>query len=205
MKQLIVISNPTPLPGEANTINKLFHAGLQLLHLRKPDYSIDEWNRLIEDIRPEYYERIVLPAMLLQQEQSINMPCRKVHFSEYLRNKTVPIIFNKLKEQGYVLSTSIHAATTYNALPETFDYTFFSPVFDSISKQGYKAIKEEQSDVLKQQRNTRIIGLGGINEHNCLQALDNGFDGIAVLGAIWQSGHPVITFKKIQTCITNGQ
>jgi thiamine-phosphate pyrophosphorylase len=205
MKQLILISNPTPVPDEANLINELFNEGLQLFHLRKPDYPLDELKKITDRIKPEYYDRIVLPASLLKEANADLPPSKKVHFFEYLRMETKPEIFSELKEQGYTLSTSIHDSTAYHLLLSEFEYVFFGPVFDSISKQGYHAMNKEQLTVLQQKGKTKIIALGGINETNCSLALEYGFDGVAVLGAVWQSEHPLATFKKIRTCITSAR
>ena len=39
---LIVISNPTPIAHEAKYINALFDEGLELLHIRKPEATVDD-------------------------------------------------------------------------------------------------------------------------------------------------------------------
>ncbi|WP_204280099.1 hypothetical protein, partial [Raoultella ornithinolytica] len=48
-------------------------------------------------------------------------------------------------------------------------------------------------------QNSKLIAIGGIDEHNCVKAFDMGFTGVAVLGAIWQSTEPVKQFKKLQS------
>ena len=42
-----------------------------------------------------------------------------------------------------------------------------------------------------------IIGLGGINEENIAMVKKSGFDGVALLGAIWESENPIAAFGKI--------
>ena len=69
-----------------------------------------------------------------------------------------------------------------------FDYVFLSPVFDSISKQGYAAeytpeqIRQAAKDGIIDKR---VIALGGIDEDNILQVKDYGFGGAAILGGLW--------------------
>ena len=205
MKQIILISNPTPVANEGQLINELFIEGLEVLHLRKPGYDIGSLGELVAAILPEYHSRIVWPATFLQDEYWKSRMGKRIHFFEFLRTQIEPETFRELKNQGFVLSTSVHEAAAYNALARAFDYTFFSPVFDSISKPGYTAMPVAKLELLKQRHSTKIIALGGIQEENCRQALDYGFDGVAILGAVWQSAHPVATFKNIQACIMSGQ
>lgn len=204
-KQLILISNPTPVANEGQLINELFTEGLEVFHLRKPGYDTGSLDELVAAILPEYHSCIVWPATFLQDEYWKSRMGKRIHFFEFLRTQIEPETFRELKNQGFVLSTSVHEAAAYNALPQAFDYTFFSPVFDSISKPGYTAMPVAQLELLKQKHSTKIIALGGIQDENCRQALDYGFDGVAILGTVWQSAHPVATFKKIQACIMSGQ
>lgn len=68
-------------------------------------------------------------------------------------------------------------------------YCFLSPVFDSISKQGYKANfdKEELKNFLKKDRNIKVIALGGVTKENYSELIGLGFDGGAFLGSVWNS------------------
>ena len=60
MKQLILITTPTPYPDEVAILNRLFEAGLQRLHLRKPNYTFQEMATLLEAIPTRYHARIVI-------------------------------------------------------------------------------------------------------------------------------------------------
>lgn len=201
MKQLIVISTPEKVKEEAYLINALFDEGLQHLHLRKPEYSTDEWLQLIEAIKPQYQERLTFPANLSKQLAALPSRSKRLHFFEYLRLESDRGWFHKLKEENYILSTSIHETAAYSDLPTEFDYTFFSPVFDSISKKDYKAMDKEQLNIPDIKQSTKLIALGGIQKDNCQKALEYGFDGVAVLGAIWQSSAPVKAFTTIRDII----
>ena len=56
----IVITRPDFIENEANYINQLFEAGLDLLHLRKPDSCIADCERLLQEINPKWYPGIVV-------------------------------------------------------------------------------------------------------------------------------------------------
>lgn len=203
MKELIVISDPQPFQGEGTLLNSLFDAGLQLLHLRKPGCAASVYTELITAIDTGYHDRIVLPYTCLEQGIADQAGCRQLHVFEQLRHSLPAVDWRALKEQGYRLSTSIHDAAAYHALPAgVFGYTFLGPVFSSISKPGYAAMDPAELAVLQQKHATRIIGLGGIDESNCGPAIQNGFDGVAIAGALWQRDNPLATFKQIQQCIT---
>jgi len=92
-----------------------------------------------------------------------------------------------------------HSLAELHEYKEAFQYAFLSPIFDSISKIGYKS--PYQLDEVKRTLHTtkhKIIALGGIDENKIDIVKDVGFYGIAVLGAIWQHQNPVEKFKRIQ-------
>lgn len=88
---------------------------------------------------------------------------------------------------------------------EKYDYAFLSPIFDSISKTGYKSKFDLQelknSLLLRRGAGGEVIALGGIDENTIHEAVDLGFDGVAVLGAIWLSEDPLKTFIAFQNSL----
>ncbi len=185
---LIVISPPEALANEASLINKLFESGMQLFHLRKPHATKEEVRLLLNEIQPEYRKGVVLNQFYeLSEEFGIN----RFHFSTDKRNRSEHTAW---KKEGNVLSTSTHELKEYTSLESCFDYAFLSPVFDSISKSLYKKVQFE----IKEKTNVKLIALGGITATNCNEVKQLGFDGIAVLGGIWQQQDPVESFKEIK-------
>lgn len=83
---------------------------------------------------------------------------------------------------------SCHSFEEVEALDGQLPYCFLSPIFDSISKQGYQAKfdKNELKSFLKKKRTIKVIGLGGVTLENYTELLDLGFDGGAFLGSIWE-------------------
>ena len=57
--RLIVITTPQLFDGEESAITALLEAGLDTLHLRKPQASEAELDGLLRKIHPTYYGRIV--------------------------------------------------------------------------------------------------------------------------------------------------
>ena len=72
---------------------------------------------------------------------------------------------------------------------QQYDYLFLSPIFDSISKKGYRsAFSPEQLTKAGKEGviNERVIALGGITPEKKTAIKDWNFGGIAVLGFLWQ-------------------
>ncbi len=96
---------------------------------------------------------------------------------------------------------------------EKYDYAFLSPIFDSISKPGYKSkfsnrsgtslpvnqgFSQTKPELIAAIKGRNIIALGGVDENKIELTKKIGFIGVAVLGAIWNSKDPVGNFKKIK-------
>jgi thiamine-phosphate pyrophosphorylase len=85
-----------------------------------------------------------------------------------------------------------------------YDYAFLSPIFDSISKVGYKTSHEfheltrNKLEKIRVISGKNIIALGGIDEDKIETCFELGFAGVAVLGAIWNSASPIEKFKRLK-------
>ncbi|MNK02231.1 Thiamine-phosphate synthase [compost metagenome] len=195
---LIVISDSDFKPDEGAVINQLFRSGLDLFHIRK--YGADEkvLSDLIEAIDPEYRKKLVLNH---HHALGQKLGLKRFHYSEKDRTDWKKRNWSGLNS-GYSYSTSVHSLEGYHALPSHFSYAFLSPVFDSISKPGYQAVSFDLSK--RTDTSVKLIGLGGIQADNVQQAIDMGFDGAALLGAIWNFEDPVHSFENILSKIENG-
>lgn len=197
---VIVISHPTKLQNEASLINDLFDRGMPLLHVRKPEYSELEMAALLSEIDEKYLSKIALHQHhRLVEEFGIN----RLHFNEEERLAEEKGRGKKeeLVVRGYILSTSIHSLKDYSTLSSTFSYTFFGPVYDSISKPDYKAIAYDLTS-LPQNRATKLIALGGIDKYNFQELLYQGFDGIGLLGSVWEFKNENTLEYIIEKCHT---
>ena len=176
MKRLIAITTPCLFEEEATLINRLFGEGLQTLHLRKPEAEKSQLITLLEQIEPVYYPRIILHDHF---DLAPVFALGGVHLNR--RNSKVPA--------GFVgsISRSCHTLEELKR-HEGLDYLFLSPIFPSISKEGYgegfplEVLKNatEQGLITR-----RIIALGGMDAQTILRLKGLGFGGVAVLGALW--------------------
>lgn len=189
---ILVISSPTAISNEAFFINQLFDEGLSVFHLRKPESSAQELVLLLQEINPIHYSKIALHSYHYLAK-SFNI--KRLHFTEASRKQLTDQAFNGFKTENFTLSTSIHNIEDFNVLSEDFEYALLSPVFDSISKPEYKAQNFNLS--IKKKTPTKLIALGGVSKDNCQTAIEIGFDGIALLGSIWNGDDVKNNFRQI--------
>ncbi|PYF77133.1 thiamine phosphate synthase [Pedobacter nutrimenti] len=188
--QVIVVSNPASLNREPEIINAFFEHGLSVFHLRKPDYTREQLALLIQQIKTEYHSKIALH----HHHELINeYKIRRLHYPEKLRKECPGL----LKKPGYTYSTSIHNLAEYERISDLFDYVLLGPVFDSISKKGYKSIDQSNHPNKLYNKKMNIIGIGGITQSNGKKALEYGFNGLALMGYLWQMERPEENFKQL--------
>lgn len=190
---MIIISNPIAVANEIKTLHALFEEGMELFHIRKPEFSEKEMVDFVFAIGLEYRNKLVLHSHHhLAKEFEIN----RIHFSSTNRPD------NFQKAEGFSISTSTHSIEEFNALSDTFDYAFLSPVFKSISKENYEPNVNWSTEIKKRTNfKTKLIGLGGIEPDNISQSLQFGFDDVALLGTIWNSNNPIENFKSCQQIV----
>ena len=165
--KLIVITSPEFLPGETELMQAMLEEGLDRIHLRKPGCTAAELAALIERF-PAHFP--------LQRTYGLG----GVHLNG--RNPDLP--------DGYrgTVSRSCHSLEEVAAHRTATDYLFLSPVFDSISKQGYRsafppaALREAAAAGIIDEK---VLALGGVSEANLPEVRDYGFGGAALLGDIW--------------------
>lgn len=191
--QLIAITSEKFIDNEAETINALFEAGLERLHLRKPHASANECERLILSIGIKWYGRISLHDHFgLAKKYGIG----GLHLNS--RNPQPPYGF------AGMLSRSCHSLKEIAEEKYKYDYLFLSPVFDSISKQGYTA-KFGGGALQAAARNgsigDNVIALGGITPERIEEAAACNFGGAAVLGYLWADSveETLERFRTLQT------
>ena len=174
---LIVITEPQFVTNEATIIAQLLHWGVDLIHLRKPESSADELAKLIEAIPTAYHNRLVLHDHF---DLAAHFTLHGLHLNR--RNSVLPP-----NHEGTV-SQSCHTLDEVKVCKTKCDYVFLSPVFNSISKQGYasaftlKALSEAKKQGLIDQK---VVALGGITAANIDKTKYYGFGGVALLGDIW--------------------
>ena len=179
--KLIVITTPVFLPDEAAHINALFEAGLEILHLRKPHSSVDEVESLVQSVSEPFRNRIILHEHFGLVEK---YGLKGIHLNA--RNPVAP--------EGYHghISRSCHSLQEVMEWKSSCDYVFLSPIYDSISKEGYGThftAEQLQDARLRGLIDEKVVALGGICADNIPEVKSFGFGGVALLGDVWNRGN----------------
>lgn len=196
---MIVITNPIPIANEISTIHSLFENGLELLHVRKPDFSEAEMKWFLSEIKSDFRQQLVLHN---HHQLAPAFGINRLHLSENIRKEICPETLYLHNELGVRLSTSTHDIESFNDLRIFFEYGFLSPVFPSISKMNYQSEKD-LFESIKNRINfsTQLVALGGISSENISKTIEAGFDNVALLGTIWNNTNPIENFKLCQQIV----
>ncbi|MBR5000016.1 MAG: thiamine phosphate synthase, partial [Rikenellaceae bacterium] len=150
-----------------------------------PDADINEIAKLVDS---EYREACTIHY---REELSKRLGC-----GIHCRREDIA----RLREESpdAVISCSCHSVDEISEASGA-DYLFLSPIFDSISKQGYSSNfdLEQLSDQLKcVESHSEIIALGGVSVENIHKIEVLGFDGWAALGSAWEVADGCVDVKK---------
>ena len=122
--KIIVITAESPVKGECEAITRLLRAGVDRIHIRKPEVGEMYVDKLLSGIPSDFMSRISLhdyPGLAVKYGTG---------FHTGRRTSVIPNV--------KPLSRSCHSLSEV-AASSTFDYVTLSPVYDSISKHGYSA------------------------------------------------------------------
>lgn len=175
--KIIAITTPNFIECESSVIPHLLQLGVDLVHIRKPSATSEQLALLLNSLPTWCYDQLVVHDCL---ELANKYNLKGVHLNR--RNHTVPDNF-----KGSV-SMSCHSLEEVEIKKDMADYVFLSPIFNSISKNGYNSAfsKEELHNAMKQGTiDKKVIALGGVSLANIETVKDLGFGGAALLGDIW--------------------
>ncbi|SHM02762.1 thiamine phosphate synthase [Mucilaginibacter sp. OK098] len=193
--ELIIISNPIPVANEPMLINNLFMAGLKCFHLRKPESDIQSIKDLLNGIASRFYDRIALHQY---HEIASEYGIKRLHYTEKAREVLSVEKWQNYLDEGFMLSTSVHDLSILPYLGH-FDYVFYGPVFNSISKPGHQSKLTGDFRLDKTNTKPQVIALGGVEVSNLRHIKRMGFDGAAVLGTLWNQPDKAISrFNQLQ-------
>lgn len=172
----LAITSTTFFAGEAQFIHRLFAHGVDIVHLRKPGASEADCARLLADLSSDDRHRIVIHDFF---ELAEPYGLKGIHLNA--RRSTVPDGW-----QGHV-SRSCHSLEEVKQYKNACDYVFLSPIFDSVSKQGYasafayETLKQASGDGII---DGKVVALGGVTPDKISRLRSLNFGGAAMLGCV---------------------
>ncbi len=187
--KLAILSPPEDLPDEQRVVGRILRHSSAIFHLRKPGRGDAALARYVCRIPDSLHPRIMVHDHV---ELLDRFPLRGIHFTELTRRRHPQAVHRLVQAYPQArFSSSFHSLSDLYAASDRFDYVFLSPIFDSISKTGYRAAFGHQALVrfLKGARQ-RVFALGGVDGQRITTAASLGFAGVAVLGAVWSAADP---------------
>ncbi len=184
----VVITLPQLLDGEERLICSFLEEGTaDIVHIRKPGLPFAETENLIRRIINEADSRgtDVLDKLVIHDYFSLAQKYRLYGIHLGHRSPLPPFSW-----QGSV-SRSCHTVYEVAEWKTVCDYVSLSPVFDSISKVGYrKAFTDGELSAAKDKGiiDRSVLALGGVSFDKIPLVLRMGFGGGMVLGDAWGEG-----------------
>ncbi len=181
---IVLLTPPDLSPQRAPILNRLFEKGLYLLHLRLPQASEEAYASILDQIAPWFRNRVIL--------------CDHYHLAHRYSVGGFYLSFSKIKDgrgpntlpalhPSQRIAVGAHSIEELQGLAFVPSYALLSPVFDSVSKKGYKANpsllhSKDQLALLP----FPVLAMGGVSTDRQKECLRAGFSGVALLGCIWQ-------------------
>lgn len=191
-----IITHSTILPEETIYWQQLIAEGADSILVRKPGWPETDYEQLLQEADPSCYNKLMISGHPVLCEK---YGLQGVHFTEAGRGLLTGEEIISYRQKGWRLSTSIHDAQTLQIASDNWDQLLLAPVFDSISKPGHGSAFKEGFRLYKDGYNGQVLALGGIDHTTAAKARNMQFDGIALLGAIWQEPTAAISnFRRIR-------
>lgn len=175
--QVIVITAPEGVHYECGAVEELLDSGaVDFVHVRKPAWSGGEVEELIRQIDSRFHPRLRLHDHFGLAEKyglgGVQLNSRSLTVPESVKSVTRSLHFGDNLEEA-----------------SRYEYVTLSPVYDSISKEGYTSRFSPDSATLKGIKGVgNVIAMGGVTPENFRELYDFGFAGAALLGYVW-NGH----------------
>lgn len=194
---MIIITDPQFISDEISLINALFEEGLETLHLRKPEASYEDLVDFISTIEDRFHSRIMIHNHYRLIDK---FKLKGLHFTEKTKYE-----LTDYRNLNCTKSQSTHHLSDLDNINKSINYVFLSPIFPSISKNGYSVewnIEELKAE-LNKNRFYKVAALGGISLDNIQKIKEIGFDDYALLGSIWEPLKKGSTINEIVSIYKN--
>lgn len=170
----IAFTLPDFCPDEAERICRMLESeGYDFVHIRKPDWDIDRMRDLLGKIPSGLLHRIRIHSCFSLLEE---FPGMGVHLNH--RYPDPP------RCGASAMTRSMHSLEELS-MAGCYDYVTLSPIFDSISKTGYKAAFDIET-LRHHIEGKNVVALGGVTEDKFPLLEEAGFIGGAMLGNAWR-------------------
>ncbi len=185
--QIIVISPEGRDPREATALGRMLAAGLERYHVRKPGWPPGEIESWITGLPAAWRKRLILHG---HPTLARDLGLFGTHLGDRDRAGATD-----------AFSSACHDLQNLSERLGAFPQVIFGPVFPSLSKPGYGPRQgfpwERLKGLLSLPRSGAAIAIGGVTAARLGRCHELGFDGAAVIGAVWGSDDPVGAFREL--------
>jgi len=197
--RIAVISPDARDPREIPSMEGFFAAGLERYHVRKPSWGAQELEAWLRALPAEWRPRIVLHHHHALVDR-LGLGGR--HDRDAGPGPDAP---------PGALSRSCHDLASLRRHLGGYGSILFGPVFHSLTKPGYGPAADFPWDALRAllregrggcppgtPRPAQVLAVGGVTAHRLARCGELGFDGAAVLGAVWSAPDPARAFEGVR-------
>ena len=197
--KLAVVTSASSIDNEHEIIERMFRHGLKNLHVRKPKYTKKKLRQYLEGFKKEYRDKIIIHS---HHSLALSMRLKGIHLTEKHRERTLGVLkkfylFRMMRPKLHI-SSSYHKLSDMKESASRYDYVFFGPVFESISKEDHKPSYTMASmyDVFNNNDKIKALALGGVDADKISACYETRFSGVALSGFLWESDNAVERFDE---------
>ncbi len=198
--KLVIFSTSDRSLSEAREVTQMFEEGLKSFHLKKSGFESHEMEEYIKSIPSKYHKYIVLHS---------NHKLRKtfrlggLHLSRTHRKKRYNTWWKMFKLRKFSrkmkFTRTFSKLSTLTSNKKKYSYVFLGPIYQSISKLGHSGNFGNRS--LKKYIavcKPPVFALGGITPDKFEECKELGFEGVGLLGYIWNNDDksPLEAFRE---------
>ncbi|HPA35463.1 MAG TPA: thiamine phosphate synthase [Chitinophagales bacterium] len=196
--KICVYTPEQELENEISLLSAMMEEGADYLYIRKPemdDFSLVDY---MEKFDPKYYSKIITSSLIITKEFDL----AGYHFTrDIIQRNTLynDKVLDWLHQHHKISSVTAHDTRDILQYGGRFKHILVAPLFRSISKINHEKNWDMQSlaDLIGNSASfSSFIAQGGIDTSRISNVQSMGFNGIALLGALWQS--PEDALKKME-------
>jgi thiamine-phosphate pyrophosphorylase len=197
--KLLLISTSGKSDNEPEMVTKMFEAGLQTLHLRKPKLSTRHFINYLEKIPAHFHDRIIVHS---HHNLIFKFNLKGVHFTSthLAREFKKWWFFRRLRLSGKkIIKTRTYRrlSEVYNKEEMVYDYYLIETIFNTLNNELYSGYYEQGLKAGITTSGKMFMARGGINEVTLEKAFHLGFSGVALSNMIWKAENPFNKFVEL--------
>jgi len=187
--KLVILSSSEDQPLEVQEVMKMFDLGLDYFHIRKPKKGQKQLAEYIEQFPVKYRNRLILHSY---HSLCFTYKLGGIHLSRKHRRRSkfyhLKLLIKRSIGRKIIVTRTFHKLTDLTNDRRKYSYTFLSPLFDSISQSTLSGGFSKRALLLMiPQAKQPVLAMGGITISRFEEVNKLGFEGVALLGAIWSS------------------